>query len=831
MAEYSLEHLKAQVRNGNLVLFTGAGFSLNAKNLEGTNLPLASELAKEIWKLCYPEEPFDPQSTLQDLYQAALTRNRNALASLLQRKLTVRSESLPSFYAVWLAIPWERVYTLNIDDLPRAVDRQFGLPRSPASISGVDPKSKPPPSRDNRSVLEIIHLNGTLDDAPAGVTFSTTQYSQRLARHDATYERLVSDLASHPFVFVGTNLDETPLWQHIEMRGERGARNLRELRPRSYLISPSLSRARRDLLEEYNVIWIQQTAEEFAAELEEMHHESQLGHQRHAKASRRVLSPYSIPFVDELIKNSNTNKSSQFLIGAEPEWHDIQTGRAIPRTHDSQLLLVASSLIESSGDGKNTASGQNKLLVITGTAASGKSTGLMRLAAALSAAGSRVAWIGSDTEPSAREIRLLAQSQDRLPDVIAIDEADRYGSELAAIVSDLTVIPHIRLIVVAVRGSKMARVLPPDRLPYPVHEESVPGLSDHDIEALLESLDRDNKLGALKGLSHPVRVSKLREKSGRQLLVAMMEATSGQRFEEKVLDEWRDLQDEGQAVYGLITLATSLRAHLQKDEVLIGLGDIAGGLHGNEILNTLENLANRHIIVGKEENRYRTRHRHIADVLLEALEASGQLETLHIRLAYVAAAKFGHLQQRSDKRAWLLKRLINHDFLFNRIGLTGARKLYDRVEHFLAWDYHYLLQRGSLEVEAGDIHAAENYLAQACSMAESDPYVRTAYAYMLFKRATTNPSALGATGWVDEAVSILVDQIESRGKEDRFPAHVLGSQTLSWIRRGNIILSEKERFLRMVHRHVRQVAQYHPRETDINELARDVQRQLLGIAI
>src|SRR5690348_15985960 len=67
-------------------------------------------------------------------------------------------------------------------------------------------------------------------------------------------------------VFVGTQLDEPPLWQHLELRGTRG-RRLRELRPGSYLVSPTLPDARAAMLEEFNITWVQMDAEIFADEV------------------------------------------------------------------------------------------------------------------------------------------------------------------------------------------------------------------------------------------------------------------------------------------------------------------------------------------------------------------------------------------------------------------------------------------------------------------------------------------------------------------------------------------------------------------------------------
>src|SRR5207245_1622655 len=85
----------------------------------------------------------------------------------------------------------------------------------------------------------------------------------RLVAHDAWYLRLSAELSTLPFVFVGTALDEPSLWQYIELRQERGERGVKELRPRSYLVTPSLDLAKQALLAEYNVQWLPLRAEEF----------------------------------------------------------------------------------------------------------------------------------------------------------------------------------------------------------------------------------------------------------------------------------------------------------------------------------------------------------------------------------------------------------------------------------------------------------------------------------------------------------------------------------------------------------------------------------------
>jgi hypothetical protein len=258
-------YLRGELARGRPVLLTGAGFSCDARDLDGRPVPTGREMADELWPLCFPGEPRDEASTLQDLYQAALHRCPDDLARLLERRLSIDAATLPAHYRTWFSMPWRRVYTLNVDDVERAAARRFELPRRIVAVSALRPGGRDPAARSPPGELEVVHLNGIADDGADRVTFATTQYGRRIAGSDPWYARLVADLLELPVVLVGTRLDESPFWQNLEHVRPDGSSPRR--RPRSFLVAPHISRARQALLEDFQVTWLPLSADRFARDV------------------------------------------------------------------------------------------------------------------------------------------------------------------------------------------------------------------------------------------------------------------------------------------------------------------------------------------------------------------------------------------------------------------------------------------------------------------------------------------------------------------------------------------------------------------------------------
>jgi len=807
-----IPHLYGQFERGRPILFTGAGFSLAAKNTGGEGVPSYGQLKEHLWNLCFPDDPFDTGSNLQDLYDHALIRHRTQLSDLLIRSFTVESNSIPSWYKNYFDLPWQRAYTLNIDDLESEANSSLELPREMVAVSATNPASAVNAPSQRR--LEFVHLNGTLKDVPDYVTFSVTQYADR-ARTDPWYIRFTADLVTNPIVFVGTRLEEPPLWQHLVLRHGRGGRELRELRHRSYLVTPSLDKAKQALLTEYNVVWIPMDAETFGEEvLKHMRPASAEGFAALTLAAGHDSRGGRLSEVSQLA--TNPAAPNEFLMGSEPIWADIQTGRAIPREIDDTLLTKAKGLLG--------VAGVKGLIIVTGTAGSGKTASLERLALELSVNGTRVGWADRLTDTSPSEIR-TAMKKYAGPPVLAIDDADLYGSELPRLIRDVSTNDRNPLVIVAIRSGKIDKILDPVVMEgIPRVEYAMPPLGDADIPKLLDTLTREKRLGILTGKPRSEQIAAFRDEAGRHLLVAMIKATSGKELKEKAFEELGDLDGISQQIYSVVCLASSYRFGLTKDEVLIACRDTS-----NAALNAATQLVTRRIVTTLGNESYLVaRHRMIADIVVDELKQRGQLQFAISGLALLAAAKVGINLHRSARPWRILKVFINHDFLVKMSGTEFAKNLYGDLQDLLQWDYHFWLQRGSLELEYGDVKLAEQYLAAAKSLGEHDYLVQTEWAYLLFRKGI-NELGIDSPEMVEEATSILSNLIATVG--DPYPYHILGSQGLAWSRRGITDSKERERYLRKLTAVLEEGNDKHPAELDLKNLLQDVKREYLGIAV
>ncbi len=796
--------LREWFSRGQVVLFTGAGFSYDARDVADRAIPGVRQLTAELWTIVYPDTEYPKEGAdLGDLYEVALRQSRRSLTYHLKARFDVDPDSLPPFYETWYSMPWRIVYTVNIDNLEDAAQRAFELPRPIKTVSAL---------RDGLTLgggheLVTVHINGTRDEIP-DVTIGPLQYGARNAVPEPLYGQLASDLLSFPVVFVGTELRESPLWTYIGLRGKKGPRGVDERRPRSFLVTPSIPPERADLLDGFNIAWLNMSAEQFAIEvLGQLDGEKNRGLaviNARASDDRQRVKLDSVPELASL----PSEPVSQYLLGARPTWGDITSGRAVQREFEGLVDLHDLPAC----------------LVVTGTAGAGTSTTLMQLALRAATSGKNALWLGARNCPTHEVERTLVRLGDDA--IVFIDDADSLGRGLEGLIKAAGKQPNLNL-VLGMRSGRLDEVLGawrPDEAG--AQRLAIPGLEDSDIDRLISALDRDNKLGLLKAMPQNRQRAVFAREANRQLLVAMIKATSGEELEDKVISEMNGLDPSQKLIYSVLAISTDLRSGITRDEVLSAADALS-----NEGMHALVRLV-AHRLVTENGDCYELRHRVVAEIATTDLRKTGSLLPAYLGLASVLAAKH-RPGDRTSRTGRLLIQLISHSRVNRFFDGHQARRLYQELEEFLADDYHFHLQRGSYELDAtdGSLSLATNYLQQARQLGAGDFRVETEWAHLLMRKASLDPGADDAADLVEEARAILLGQIESLGASDRHAYHVYGSQMLGWVHRAPLSVEEKRAELSRALTLVKTGAEKHPGDRDLATLATGLQRQLLMTAV
>jgi len=412
-------------------------------------------------------------------------------------------------------------------------------------------------------------------------------------------------------------------------------------------------------------------------------------------------------------------------------------------------------------------------------------------------------------------------------DVIVIDRCDRFrerGIELIRGILESN--PKVTVLASFASGPFDEYRIEENFRSYEPVVVNVPLLSDEDIVALIDALTRAKRLGKLAALSSPsARFDALKKRASRQLLVAMLEATSGERFEDKIVRECEELSPELTTAYAVSALATSHGYALGIDDLLSVLSDVS-----NEGLELIDRLIRQHLVLRLPAGTLVARHPVIAREVVTYYRRSGQLAEAIARLAFVMAAKAESKISNSVERRLLIA-LIRHEYVGAVIdSMVQVREMYSDLETLLDGEAHFWLQRGSYELEHGEFAQADVFLAQARALSSGDFMVDTEWAYLMIQRACRDPKNLRAKDWFKEGSDLLYDIIDRVGPKTPNTYVILAERTVEWVRVAPITFDEKRKALESVRLVLLAGTRIHGGNRQFQNARERVQKAYLGLA-
>jgi hypothetical protein len=834
MADSDTQYLQLNLRRNRVVLYLGSGFSGESRNAHGHALPGAKGLAQNLWEfLEYPGE-YDGTELRYLCDAARKKRGEAAVRARLKDTLTVAE--YPRWYAAICGWFWRRIYTTNVDDL---VELAFYGARGVASLKRV----VAPDEYAERDMLlrdvQYVKLHGSVDDDAKPLTFSPIEYGRRASLHDVWYDHFLRDYCTYPTILVGTELNEPLFWQYLAARQER-PRGAPESRPKSFLVSPNISRARADALALYNIQPLNATAEAFFTWLtgfpdfrtprERILREldpslEQLFTMERAGATRRDLEAahaFFRTFTQVVARSASRSARRDFLLGVQPGWDDIYRDLDADREINGQLAEKLRVVQRGSPD-------VAPIIVLLGSAGSGKSTVTMRVAYTLALEGLPVYYSGGGRRPDPELISRHLSAFGTRP-ILVFDNADPDLHLIVQLWAASNENARKPVFLLALRSNKwFQRKYTFQDVPG-LEEVEIPDLSPHDIDQILAVLEKEDLLGVLREISLDGRRKVFRDKARKQILVAMREATKGQGFDEILRDEFVKVEPAAAQLLYLITAIPSMHHyHLSQGQVVAAMDSTSA-----ETMALLKQALSGIIVADPSiPERFCVRHPFIAEYVVTEVAPRDLLADAYVRYLQVIAHEIGHYREGRRTRLYRVYRdVINHINLHDAFPQSPhlCEQIYDAVRSHYGHDGHFWLQYGVYELEFGHLDLAENYLLQAQGIMSGSEPVTTAFGHLYFRKAIEAQSLPAAQEYCAEGTKMLRAQVARIGQRDPYPYHVLGSQKLSYIRRW-VPLEDQAETLRELYAEIEPGAKLHKLASHLRALLQDIKRAELDTVV
>lgn len=686
------QHLKSEISSGRAVLVFGAGASITSKGRNGRDIKHSAALAPVIADaagLLYDNED------LSDVMEAARSILGDARLKLIFE--TEYSNCSPSRELEALFnLSWRRIYTFNIDDAVRHVPKRSRVQNLKFYNALKDRRDEPR----GYSECQVVHLHGYVEDYTSGFIFSLSDYAKHASRRYGWYERLGEDFHDYSVVFVGSQLDEPLLFQHI-----KAVLSSYDLAGRSYLITPKpLSPVRARSLEQNDIFHLPATLAEFSNSLksdfpsgvrpEDIESATLSGlvgqadsYTRKDIDALRNFFPVSRAQLQRRhpVEVQNRRLIRNFFEGYGPSWPVLLS--------KANVRLKAYGAIQTQFSAYS--GGHGRLFVVLGESGSGKSTCAMQLALEFSDENKQTLVFeyreqAGTLRESLKSLRKFVEGQTC---IVLFDDFHVYADELGEIISEEH-FAFVKFLSSARLSDWHARM----GMQFPKHVVSaeLKRFEDADIDGIIAKVLENLPVPAFKKLSPEERRLRL-QKSKKQLLIALKEATESRGFTEIIDDEFATVRHrDARSLFYLVGVPTVARSGIlpasaetiyssEKREIPFGEA-LKNHLSGMVDIGNSGRLVARHEVYAKHiiDNGD---FREIVDALRRILDYFARYETPVIR----------HISKLDGQ---LFKYILNNKSIYDLYSGHGnadlATEFFESFAVTFQLDGHFWLQYGLL---------------------------------------------------------------------------------------------------------------------------------------
>ena len=428
-----------------------------------------------------------------------------------------------------------------------------------------------------------------------------------------------------------------------------------------------------------------------------------------------VLSDTCQSFLTNDVQYVRTATSSHveprhFYRGLSSGWAAIEQNLDVRRQFVDTILTDV--VLKDPGDRPESV----EIVLIKGHAGAGKSVLLRRIAWDASRDYDAIALMlqpqGAIVVHALRE--LLAAVDDRL--YLFIDDAADRAREITLLLRDIGTDRNRLTIVMAERINEW-NIGGNEVDPYLNEQYSVPYLDLTEIGALIDLLTLHRALGTLEQLSASDRISAFDLRAGRQLLVALHEATLGRPFEDIIKDEYENiLPAEAQELYLSICVLNRLNVPVRAG-LIARMHDIPFEYFRQRFFRPLEHVVQTSYDSLLRDHIYTARHPHIAEIAFQRVLVDPE-KRLDKYIRCLAALNIEYTTDEKAFRQMVRGRAIDELFPSGEM----ARHVFKLARETIGVDAYLLQQMALYEMNSknGSIHRAVELLDQAANAAPYD---------------------------------------------------------------------------------------------------------------
>lgn len=674
------DFLVQQVKEHKAVLFLGAGASREAIDGNGNHPPTGQELARKLSERFlggrHATLPLD-QVGEYAISESNLLAVQEHIREIFEPFAPTEAHKLiPGFC-------WEGIATTNYDKLIET-----------AYEAAVRPLQKPQPFIDDGDQIQermrdpnsikLLKLHGCItrtNNPQYPLILTIDQYSQYEQRRRRLFNQLYEWAFEHVIVFIGYSLNDPDLRKLLLKIAE----NAGERRPRYYAVAPGIDAIQTRFWEGKKITCINASFSGFMKTLDRsisstfrglkvdfsklthpLEERFSVGGSSLSERCRRFLE-VEVEYVKECIRQPLV-KPRDFYRGFDLGWAGVEQGLDVNRRLADEIL---SDMVL---DNPSKSSNGPTITLIRAHAGAGKST-LLR----------RIAWDATHDydklclflQPHGLiDLQSIAEIQNRVQERIFlfVDNAGNHVGEFRSLVNAKS--PELRhvTVIAAERTNQWNMVSEEAKTCIAQHYE-LRYLSEKEIDQLLALLRKHKALGTLESCSEAQQKDAFQARAGRQILVALHEATLGKRFEEIVVDEYHSLaSEEAKNIYLTICVLNRL-----------GVGVRAGiisRIHGirfeefkEKLFLPLENVVHAQFNPIIRDYMYSARHPHISQLLFDNILHDQDLRfdayircLQELNTAYQADAFAFHQMVRANV---LVEMFVNPDLILNIFKVAG----------------------------------------------------------------------------------------------------------------------------------------------------------------